>query len=747
MKNPINKRVYRQIKSKPFKVIPIFISLVFIVVFASSFFISQESIKNLYYSQIENGKVEDGNFTTIYELSDDLKEKIENLSLKLYDNFYFESDAKDNKSLRVFKNRKHINEAQIYEGRLAQSEDEIAISANYARANDLKLNDSIEIGGKIFKITGLFSVPDYSSLLKNRDDLVMDIGYFGVCLLSDSGFKKFSNEKIIYNYSYHTDDNLNEREAKEKLKEISKVINKENLMIDGVTRFDNKRITFIIDDMGGDVPTMTLTSILLFIAIAFISAVQIKSLIEEEAPIIGTLLASGYRKKELLLNYMAMPLFVALISSLVGNIISYTYLYKKYAALYYASYDLPKFEVTFTARSFLITSFLPMIIYLVINYLVISRSLQFSPVNFLRRNLKKTKKNTRLKLKNISFLRKFKTRIILSNKLNFIALLFGVFLANLILVFSLSAKPVFSIYAKNMQNEMKYNHIYFVKQKENKDVNADVATVVKSELVDSDDKEIQFYGVEKNSKYKNLKTEDLKEDEVIVSSGFSKRFNLEKSDTFRIRDSYNSKIKNLKIKEIDKDNSLFQIFTSREALNKIIEKDKDYFNSYMSDERLEISKDNLITELNKNEMSKFMDHFLDSFGVVFSMLIVVSLTFYFILTSMISSLIIDKSKVNLTYLKIFGFKDSEISKVYISTIFLILIVYQIILIPILDKLIKYMLFIAMQKFDAYFDIPVPKSIFILAYVLSIVTFVLVHLVEKIKISRLNMVKELKIING
>lgn len=747
MKNPINKRVYRQIKSKPFKVIPIFISLVFIVVFASSFFISQESVKNLYYGQIEKGKVEDGNFTTIYELSDDLKEKIENLSLKLYDNFYFEADVKGNKSLRVFKNRKNINEAQIYEGRLTNSEDEIAISANYARANGLTVNDSLKIGSKKFKITGLFSLPDYSSLLKNRDDLVMDTGYFGVCLLSDSGFKNFSNEKITYNYSYHTKDDLNEREAKEKLKEISKVVNKENLMIDGVTRFDNKCITYIIDDMGGDVPTMTLTSILLFIAIAFISAVQIKSLIEEEAPIIGTLLASGYRKKELLLNYMAMPLFIALISSVVGNIISYTYLYKKYAALYYASFDLPKFEVTLTARSFVITSLLPMIIYLVINYVVISRCLQFSPVNFLRKNLKKTKRNTRLKLKNISFLRKFKTRIIFSNKLNFIALLFGVFLANLILVFSLSAKPVFKNYAKNMQTEMKYNHIYFVKQKENKDVNADVATVVKAELIDSENKEIQFYGVDKNSKYKNLKVEDLKEDEVIVSSGFSKRFNLEKSDTFRIRDSYNSKIKKLKIKDIDRKNSLFQIFTSREALNKIIEKDKDYFNSYMSDKKLEISKDNLITELNKNEMSKFMDHFLDSFGVVFAMLIVVSLTFYFILTSMISSLIIDKSKVNITYLKIFGFRDSEISKVYINTIFLILIVYQIILIPILDRLIKYMLFISMEKFDAYFDMPIPKSIFILAYVLSIMTFVLVNIVEKIKISRLNMVKELKIING
>ncbi len=747
MKNPINKRVYRQIKSKPFKVIPIFISLVFIVMFASSFFISQESVKNLYYSQIEKGKVEDGNFTTIYELSEGLKIKIEDLSLKIYDNFYFEADVKNNKSLRVFKNRKHINEAQIYEGSIAHSEDEIAISANYARANNLKLNDSLEIGSEKFKITGLFSVPDYSSLLKNRDDLVMDTGYFGVCLLSDSGFEKFSNEKITYNYSYHVENNLNEKEAKEKLKKISEVVNKENLMIDGVTRFNNKCITYIIDDMGGDVPTMTLASILFFIAIAFISAIQIKSLIEEESPIIGTLLASGYRKKELLLNYMAMPLFIALISSLVGNIISYTYLYKKYADLYYASFDLPKFEVTFTAHSFIITSFLPMIIYLVINCVVISRCLQFSPVNFLRKNFKKTKRNTRIKLKNFPFLRQFKTRIILSNKLNFIALLFGIFLANLILVFSLSAEPVFKNYAKNMQNEMKYNHIYFVKQNENKEMNADIATVVKAELVDREDKDIQFYGVEKNSKYKYLKTEDLKEDEIIVSSGFSKRFNLEKYDTFRIRDSYNSKIKIFKIKDIDTDNSLFQIFTSRETLNKIIEKDKDYFNSYMSDEKLEISKDNLISELNKNGMSKFMDHFLDSFGVVFTMLIIVSLIFYFILTSMISSLIIDKSKVNITYLKIFGFKDSEVSKVYINTIFLILIVYQIILIPILDKLIKYMLFISMEKFDAYFDIPVPKSIFILAYVLSVITFILVHIIEKIKISRLNMVKELKIING
>ena len=370
MRCPINKRIYRQFKYKPLKVIPILLALTFIVVFASSFFISQESVEKLYNKQIINGKVEDGEFEAIYALSDEAKDEIEGLCVKLYENYYFEYENDDERALRIFKNRKDINEAQIFEGNLPEKSDEINISAYYARNNKINIGDEITIQNKKFKVSSLASFPDYSSALRNRNDLTMDIGHFGIATISEEAFDDMKDAHVKYLYSYHTDEALNKKDAREKLKDIVKIVNKDNLVVDAVTRFDNKCITYIADDMSGDVPTMSMVTALLFLAIAFISSVEVKSIIEEEAPIIGTLLASGYKKRELLLNYMAMPLFIVIIASIAGNSISYLRAYKIYANVYYQSYDLPVFEPYITLRSFLITSIMPLVLYLVINHII-----------------------------------------------------------------------------------------------------------------------------------------------------------------------------------------------------------------------------------------------------------------------------------------------------------------------------------------------------------------------------------------
>lgn len=103
-----------------------------------------------------------------------------------------------------------------------------------------------------------------------------------------------------------------------------------------------------------------------------------------------------------------------------------------------------------------------------------------------------------------------------------------------------------------------------------------------------------------------------------------------------------------------------QILTNRQNLNKLIGKDSSYFNSYLSDKKLDISKENLITEINKKDMTKFMDHFFDHFKFVFKIVLIVSLAFYFIITSVISTTIIDKSKENISYLKIFDLKIKKL---------------------------------------------------------------------------------------
>lgn len=742
MKNPIHKRIYRDILGHPGKTLPIFFALVFVVVFSSSFFTSQDSIKALYYEQLDKGKVEDGEFTTLYPLTESLQSRLEDENIKVYENFAHELSHLNEKKLRAFKNRKDVNIAQILEGRLASKSTEVAISGNYARANGIHVNDLIQLEGKSFKVVGLVSLPDYSSILRNRDDLVMDTGHYGTCLLDAGGFDLFENLPVKYTYSYRTKDSLDKKEAGEKLSDIAEIVNKENFVIDGVTRFDNHCITYLIDDMGGDVPTMTTFMIILFVALAFISAVQVKSRIEEEAPVIGTLLASGYTKKELIRNYMAAPLLITLISAVIGNLISYSYAYKKYADLYYQSFDLPSFRPIFSLRSLFITSIFPLIIYLIINFMVISKSMKFSPLDFLRGNLQKEKNKSKVKLEYFAFLNKFKIRMALDNKLNIAALLFGVFLADALLIFGLSTKPIFKIYAQNMRDTMKYNYTVFVR-KEEKEIQAEKATLLNVELMDKEDKKVQMLGVDPGSAYALENIDQLKEDEVWVSQGFLQRFSYKIHDTFTIKEPFGQKKMTLKIKGVDKDNNLFQLVTKREHLNKIIDQQKDYFNAYLSDEKLNISKDNFVTQIDKHEMTKFMEHFLESFGVVFDMIFFMGLGFYLILTFISSSVILDKSKLNMSYLKIFGFHDYEIRKIYVDALFILVVAFQLLMIPLLDRMIQFLIRISMMKFDAYIIVDIPLSMYLKAIVCSIVLFIIIQIAQRIKISKLDMVKELK----
>lgn len=105
MKNPINKRIGRQIVKNPGKFLPIILAMVFVVVFASSFFTSQDSAKALYYEQINKGKVEDGQFTTIYPISKKLKTKLEKEKVDIYENFNIEISHIGDKKLKAFVNQ------------------------------------------------------------------------------------------------------------------------------------------------------------------------------------------------------------------------------------------------------------------------------------------------------------------------------------------------------------------------------------------------------------------------------------------------------------------------------------------------------------------------------------------------------------------------------------------------------------------------------------------------------------------
>src|SRR5665647_387974 len=90
--------------------------------------------------------------------------------------------------------------------------------------------------------------------------------------------------------------------------------------------------------------------------------------------------------------------------------------------MYYGSYSLPPMEVKLNFEALLLTTVLPIVIMIGINFVALRRKLSISPLNFLRRELKKKTNRKAIKLPDFSFLTRFRIRVIIQNIGSYITL-------------------------------------------------------------------------------------------------------------------------------------------------------------------------------------------------------------------------------------------------------------------------------------------------------------------------------------
>ena len=160
---------------------------------------------------------------------------------------------------------------------------------------------------------------------------------------------------------------------------------------------------------------------------------------------------------------MALPVLVTLVGALVGNILGYTVFKNVCAGMYYGSYSLPTYMTVWSAEAFLLTTVVPVIIMLVVNYGVLRHKLRLSPLKFLRRDLSGRKKKKAIYLSPvIKIFSRFRLRVIFQNMSNYLVLFIGIIFANLLLMFGLLLPSALSHYQVEIQNNMLVKYQYML---------------------------------------------------------------------------------------------------------------------------------------------------------------------------------------------------------------------------------------------------------------------------------------------
>ena len=124
MKNPLNKRLPRELKSEFGKYLVLFIFLAGMIALVSGFLVADGSMLKAYEQSFEKYNIEDGNFELDEEASDGTLQKIEQDGVTVYPNYYIEEETKDvDSTLRIFKPRTDVDKVCLMQGKMPEKAD------------------------------------------------------------------------------------------------------------------------------------------------------------------------------------------------------------------------------------------------------------------------------------------------------------------------------------------------------------------------------------------------------------------------------------------------------------------------------------------------------------------------------------------------------------------------------------------------------------------------------------------------
>ncbi|MCC2189967.1 ABC transporter permease [Fusicatenibacter sp. CLA-AA-H277] len=777
MRNPLWKRLPRELVGDIGKYLVIFLFMTATIGFVSGFLVADESMLEAYDESFEKYRIENGNFTLDSQATEEKLEELEQEGVTIYENFYLDEpvdvdlDGTSDGTMRIFKKREEVNLVCLMKGTFPETADEIAIDRMYADNNSLAVGDTITVGGKELKITGLVALSDYSALFSDPGDLMFDSVKFGVSVLTPEGFAAFSDTHMKYCYSWlYEKEPADDTEEKEMADDFLEVLAAKADISGYLPGYLNQAIRFTGDDMGGDKAMVEVLLYILIAIMAFVFAVTTNNTIQKEAAVIGTLRASGYTRRELLLHYISLPILVTILAAVIGNILGYTVFKGIVADMYYGSYSLPTYETRWNAEAFYLTTLVPFVIMAIINVVLIRGKLKISPLRFLRKDLGSTRRSKAVRLPNFKFFNRFRIRILIQNRASYLTLFIGIVFANILLLFGMMMSPLLSHYQEETINNMlaKYQYILSVPDELDVEENSLLGMVQKllmpsletenenaekfcmeslkmiPEKEGKDGESITIYGIEPDSKYVEADFSGLSEKGVLLSDGFQQKYGIKTGDTISLKEPYGSKTYEFQVGGFYDYPGALAFFMPAENFRRLFGKKEAYFNGYFSDEELtDLDDDYVTTTITQDDLTKVSRQLDVSMGEMFQLFNVFSLILFALLIYLLTKLIIEKNASSISMVKILGYKNREIVSLYLVSTTWVVIFSVLASFFFATELIKDIYIFMMSEYSGWLTLYIEPSIYGKMFALGMLVYALVAVLQFRSIKKIPMDEALK----
>lgn len=695
------------------------------------------------------------------------------VTVTVYEHFYreeeedYDNNGGKDATVRIYRSDSPIDQASFLKGHAPETDTEIAIDRMHADNVGVGIGDSITVGGKQYEIVGLLSYVNYLTLHESNTDFMFDAFGFDVAMLTPDAFEGLTS-RVHFGYAYKYKDKPEGKSALADASDaflkslITQTLVHDNEIEDYLPEYLRQASNFAPSDIKGD---STGTSILCYIligVIAFIFAITISNTIDREATVIGTLRASGYSKRELIVHYMSMPLIVTLIGAVAGNLLGYTVLRSLAVDLYYNSYSLPSCHLVWSQTALVKTTVIPLLLMFFINLAVIAKKLQISPLRFLRHDLVRHKKTKARRLPGWSFMRRFRLRILFQNMPNYVILIFGVTFIELMLCFAFGLPDSLEHYGDNAQDMMFAEYQYMLMDSKNADGNRIETAEATAEpfcamkllypkskdaLIEGrgsgGDESVTVYGITEDSAYIRLPGGNTG-DGVYLSTAFRDKFGMKVDESITLHEEYANQSYQFTVKGfVDYDGGI-AVFMNRESFCKTFEMEEEDFTGFFSRNEIhDIDPQNIATVITSEEIRKVTVQLMHSMGAFMDVFKYALIVLAAALIYLLAKIIIERNEHAISLVKILGFKNGEIGTLYITPTAMVVTLVALFAFVIGYYLMVWIFHIFILQMDGYFAFYMSPGSMVLAVLYLLAGYAVVSVIDFIRIKKIRMDVALK----
>ncbi|MGB3977779.1 MAG: ABC transporter permease [Tepidanaerobacteraceae bacterium] len=627
---------------------------------------------------------EDLSFSTDRPISDvaELENKFDAL---IEEYMSFDAKLSDTLTLRLLSETKKVNIPAIIEGRTLSRPGEILLDPAFAEANGYSIGSQIKAQDKTFTVVGFVSLPHYIYPLKNVNDILYSPKEFGVGVINREEFSDIDNAASIYSVKF----NDRTRSLNMQAVELRKYLQVKGFTVSNwIDIMNNKRARIVWASITGMKTMSVPLPAAMFLLSSLIIGIMFWRIIRRESVIIGTLYAQGYRRRELMRHYMAIPLLLAFAGGTIGSLWALPSIGPMVMAMIsYYNVPVPGIELSFL--NVLIGILTPTLFLGLSSYLVIRSELKRSPAELMKGDKQKTKVNAlerAFKLERFKFSTKFQLREQFRSISRLLFLLLGVTSASVLMVFGFTVlNSMNHVFETSDVYKFEYEYSFRDLQYGEAPDGAEVFNAGK--FYPENNEGIEFYitGIEPDSILvilKDNKGNVIPNNQTNITKSLANRLGIKAGDTVTFINKEDGKPHTFHIDAVAESYIEQFIYVPIDEFNKKMELPEDSYIGLFSTKELDIPDEKLSGTKSMSQLPEAMDEFMGQLISMVALMTIVSSVVALIILYLVTSLAIEENRNTISLFKVFGYRRGEIRSFILNSSTFIVVAGFLIGIPI-----------------------------------------------------------------